>query len=163
MGSGTSSRSPLKGTRRNLPPRGLRRPPPRDRDRPGVGGVGTLTTGLDDHRDPDGEKIEEGIEGGEDGRTHARDFERASYVARIAPPMLPRGRRRKGVDGRGSSSPPGRQRRLPVRMDQCRSAVIVVCCPPRTRVTIRYRRSFGWEEEDKDNDSYGSQERDDYE
>jgi hypothetical protein len=37
-----------------------------------------LTTGLDDDQDSDGEKIEESIEGGEDGRTHARDFERAS-------------------------------------------------------------------------------------
>jgi hypothetical protein len=37
--------------------------------------------GLDNHRNPDGEIIEEGIEGGEDGRTHARGFERASYVA----------------------------------------------------------------------------------
>jgi hypothetical protein len=45
--------------------------------------------GLDDHRDPDGEKIEEGIEGGEDGCTHACNFERALYVVRIAPPMLP--------------------------------------------------------------------------
>ncbi len=101
-------------------PRGSRRPPHRDRDRPGVGGVGTPTTGLDDHRDPDGEKIEEGIEGGEDGRTHARDFERASYVAQIAPPMLP--------------------------------AVVVVCFPPWTRVTILDRRSFGREEEDEDDD-----------
>ena len=55
-------------------------------------------------------------EGRTDVRTHARDFERASYVARIAPPMLP--------------------------------AVVVVCCPPWTRVTIRDRRSFGREEED---------------
>ncbi len=54
-----------------------------------MGQVGTPTTGLDDHRSPDGEKIEEGIEGGEDRCTHARDFERLSYVARIAPPMLP--------------------------------------------------------------------------
>jgi hypothetical protein len=37
-------------------------------------------TGLNDHYNPDGEKIEEGTEGGEGGRTHARDFERASYV-----------------------------------------------------------------------------------
>jgi len=109
-GSGTSSSSPSKGTWRNSTPRGSRRPPRRDRDRPGVGGVGTPTTGLDDHRDPDGEKIEEGIEGGEDGRTHAREFERAPYVAQIAPPMLPRGRRREGVDRRRSSSMPGRRR-----------------------------------------------------
>ena len=69
------------------------------------------TIGLEDHRDPDAEKIEEGIEGGEDGRTHAhaRDFERASYVARIVPPMLPRGRRREGVDRRGSSLMLGRR------------------------------------------------------
>ncbi len=46
-------------------------------------------TGLEDHRNPDGGKIKEGIEGGEDGCTHARDFERALYVARIAPSMLP--------------------------------------------------------------------------
>jgi hypothetical protein len=44
--------------------------------------------GLDNHHKPYGEKIEEGIEGGEDGRTHARDFERALYVVQIAPPML---------------------------------------------------------------------------
>jgi hypothetical protein len=74
-----------------------------------VGGVGTPTMGLDDHRNPDGEKIEEGIEGGEDER---RDFERASYVARIAPPMPPRGLRRKGVDQCRLSSPPGRHRVL---------------------------------------------------
>ncbi len=108
MGSGTSSRPLSKGTRRNSAPRGSRRPPRRDRDRlgVGVGGVGTPTTGPDDHRDLDGEKIKEGIEGGEDGR---QNFEQASYVARVELPMLPRGRRRKGVDGRGSSSPPGRQ------------------------------------------------------
>jgi hypothetical protein len=47
------------------------------------------TTGLDNHCNPDAEKIKEGIKGGEDGRTHARDFKQASYVAQIAPPMLP--------------------------------------------------------------------------
>jgi hypothetical protein len=51
--------------------------------------------GPDDHRNPDGEKVKEGIEGGEDGR---RDFERASYVARFTPPMPLRGQWRKGVD-----------------------------------------------------------------
>jgi hypothetical protein len=139
MGSGTSSRPPSKGTRRNSASRGSRRPPRRDRDRLGVGGVGTPTTGPDDHRDPDGEKIEEGIEGGEDGR---RDFKRASYVARIAPLMLPRGRRRKGVDRRGLSSPPGRRRRLPARVDQRRAVVIVVCFPPRTSFAIWDRHSY---------------------
>jgi hypothetical protein len=79
-----------------------------------------LTTRLDDHHDPNGEKIEEGIEGGEDGRTHARGFERALCMARIAPPML--------------------------------LAVLIVCFPPWTRVTILDQRSFGREEEDKDND-----------
>jgi hypothetical protein len=44
-------------------------------------------------------KIKEGIEGGEDRRTHARDFKQASYVVQIAPPMPPRGQRRKGVGG----------------------------------------------------------------
>jgi hypothetical protein len=53
-----------------------------------VGGVGTPTTGLDDNRDPDGEKIEQGIEGGEDGRTHAPNFKWASYVVQIVLPML---------------------------------------------------------------------------
>jgi hypothetical protein len=86
-------------------------------------------TGLDNHRDPDGEKIEDGIEGGEDERTHAHNFEQVSYVARIAPPMLP--------------------------------AVVVVCCPPWTRVTIRDWRSFGREEEDEDDDGDCSRERDD--
>ncbi len=65
-------------------------------------------------------KIEEGIEGGEDGGTHARDFEQALYVAQIAPPMLP--------------------------------AVVVICFPPWTRVTIREWRLFGREEEDEDDD-----------
>ncbi len=55
-------------------------------------------TGLEDYCNPDMKKIEEGIKGGEDGRMHARDFERALYVAQIAPPMLPRGRRREGLD-----------------------------------------------------------------
>jgi hypothetical protein len=41
-------------------------------------------------------KIKEGIEGGEDGCTHTRNFERASYVAQIAPLMLPRGQWREG-------------------------------------------------------------------
>jgi hypothetical protein len=63
-----------------------------------VGGVRTLTTGLDDHHDPDGGKIEEGIEGGQDGCMHAYDFKQASYVVRIMPPMLLRGRQREGVD-----------------------------------------------------------------
>ncbi len=96
-----------------------------------MGGVGTPTTGLDNHRNPNGEKIKEGIEGGEDRRTHACDFERVLYVARIAPPMLP--------------------------------AVIVVCFPPWTRVTIRDWHSFGREEDDEDNDGDCSQERYDYE
>ncbi len=87
-------------------------------------------TGLDNHRDPNGEKIKESIEGGEDGRMHARNFKRALDVARIAPPMLP--------------------------------AVVVVCCPPWTRVTIWDRRSFGREEEDQDDDGDCSQERDNY-
>ncbi len=95
-----------------------------------MGGVGTPTTGLDNHCNPDGGKIEEGIEGGEDGLTHARNFKRASYVAQIAPPILP--------------------------------AVVVVCFPPWTRVTIQDWRSFGMEEEDEDDDRDCSQERDDY-
>ncbi len=95
-----------------------------------MGGVGTPTTGLDNHCNPNGEKMEEGIEGGEEGHTHACNLERASYVAQITPPMLP--------------------------------AVVVVCFPPWTRVTIRDRHSFGWEVEDEDNDGDCSQERDDY-
>jgi hypothetical protein len=87
--------------------------------------------GLEDHCDPNGEKIEEGIEGGEDGRTHTHNFKRASYMVQIVPPMLP--------------------------------AVVVVCCPPWTRVTIQDWRSFGQEEEDKDNDGDCLQQRDDYE
>jgi hypothetical protein len=66
-----------------------------DRDRLGVGGVRTPTTGPNDHRNHYGEKIKEGIEGGEDKH---RDFKRASYVARITPPMPPRGQQRKGMD-----------------------------------------------------------------
>jgi hypothetical protein len=69
-----------------------------------------LTTGLDDHPDPDGGKIKEGIEEGEDGRMHAHNLEWASYVAGIVPPMLPRGQRREEVDQCGSSMMPGRQR-----------------------------------------------------
>jgi hypothetical protein len=76
-GSGTSSRPPLKGTRQNLAPWGSQRPPRQDWDRPGGGGFRMPTTGPDDHHDPNGEKVEEGIEGGEDGRC---DFEQASYV-----------------------------------------------------------------------------------
>ncbi len=74
---------------------GVAAPPRWERDWPGVGGVRTPTTWLDDRHDPDRGKVEEGIEGGEDKR---RNFERASNVAQIAPPMRPRGRRRKGVD-----------------------------------------------------------------
>jgi hypothetical protein len=48
-------------------------------------------TGLDDHCNPDKEKIKEELGGGEDGCTHACNFKQASYVAQIAPPMLPRG------------------------------------------------------------------------
>ncbi len=48
-----------------------------------------LTTGLDNNRNPNREKVKEGIEGGEDGCTHTRDFEWALYMAQIAPPMLP--------------------------------------------------------------------------
>jgi hypothetical protein len=44
--------------------------------------------GPDIHHNPDGEKIKEGIERGEDGRC---DFKQALYVARIMPPTLPRG------------------------------------------------------------------------
>jgi hypothetical protein len=59
---------------------------------------------------PTGEKSKRAWkEGRTDVRTHARDFERASYVARIASPILPRGRRREGVDRRESSSTPGRR------------------------------------------------------
>jgi hypothetical protein len=114
MGSGTSSMPPLKGTRQNLAPRGSRLPPRWDRDLLGVGGVGMPTTGPDNHCDPNRGKIKEGIEGGEGGR---RDFERASYVAQTAPLMLLRGQRRKGVDQRGSSPPPGQRRQLPARVD----------------------------------------------
>ncbi len=46
-----------------------------------MGGVGTPLTGLEDHHDPNTEKLKEGIEGGEDGRMHARDFELVPYVA----------------------------------------------------------------------------------
>jgi hypothetical protein len=133
MGLGMTLRPPLKGTRQNLAPRGSRRPPRQDQDWLRVGGVGTPITGPGDHRNPDGDKVEEAIEGGEDGR---HDFKRASYVAQIVPPMLPRGRRRKGVDRRGSSSPPGRQQRLPAHVDQRWAAVIIVCCPPWTSFTI---------------------------
>jgi hypothetical protein len=55
--SGTSSRPPSKGTRQNLVSWGSRRPPFWDRNWLGVGGVGTPTTGLEDHRNPDGEKV----------------------------------------------------------------------------------------------------------
>ncbi len=96
-----------------------------------MGGVRTPTTVLDDHRGPEEEKIKEGIEGGEDGRTHTRNFKQALYVARIAPPMLP--------------------------------AIVVVCFPPWTRVTIRDWHSFGWEEDDKDDDGNCLRERDNYE
>jgi hypothetical protein len=72
-------------TKRNLAPRGSWRPPQWDQDRPGVGGAQTPMTGLDDHRNPDGEKVDKGVEGGEDGSHH---FERASYVVQFAPPIL---------------------------------------------------------------------------
>jgi hypothetical protein len=49
------------------------RPPRRDRDRLGVGGVGTPTTGLDDHRDPDGEKIEAGVVSGANCAAYAAE------------------------------------------------------------------------------------------
>jgi hypothetical protein len=88
MGLRTSLRPPLKGMRQNLAPRGLQHPPHQDRDRLGARGVGTPTSGSDDHCNPDGEKVKEGIEGGEDGRC---DFEQVLYTAQIAPPMLPRG------------------------------------------------------------------------
>ncbi len=64
----------------------------------GRGGVGTPTTGLEDHRDLNGEKIKERIEGGEDRCTHARDFKQALYVAHIVPLMLLRVQRREGGD-----------------------------------------------------------------
>jgi hypothetical protein len=62
----------------NLAPWGLWRPPQRDQDWPGVGGARMPTMGPDDHCNPDGEKVDKGIEGGEDG---SRNFEQASYVA----------------------------------------------------------------------------------
>ncbi len=77
-GVGEEFEAPLERDEAKFGPSGVAAFPCRDRDRPGLGGVGTPTTGLDDHRDPDGGKIEEGKEGGEDGR---RDFELASYVA----------------------------------------------------------------------------------
>ncbi len=122
--------SPLERDLAEFDPSGVAASPPLGSGSAGGGGVRTPTTGLDDHCNPDEEKNEEGIEGGEDGRTHAHDFKRASYVAQIAPPML--------------------------------LAVVVVCFPPWMRVTIRDRRSFGWEEEDKEDDGDCSQEKDDY-
>jgi hypothetical protein len=104
MGSEISLRPPLKGTRQNLAPRRSRHPSHQDQDWLGVWGVRMPTTGPDNHHNPYREKVEKGIEGGEDGH---RDFKRASYVAGIVPPMLPRGQQRKGVDRRGLSSPPG--------------------------------------------------------
>jgi hypothetical protein len=98
MRLGISSRPPLKGTRQHFAPRGLRRPPHWDQDRLGGGGVRMPTTGPDDHCNPNGVKIKEGIEGGEEGPL---DFKRALYVAQIATTMLPRGQQRKGVDQRG--------------------------------------------------------------
>jgi hypothetical protein len=46
--------------------------------------------GLDNHCNHARGNIKEGIEGGEDGRMHTHNFERASYVVQIVPPMLPR-------------------------------------------------------------------------
>ncbi len=59
-----------------------------------AGGEGSRNAN-DGAGNPDGEKIELGTEGGED---ECCNFERALYVAGIMPPMLPRGRWRKGVD-----------------------------------------------------------------
>ncbi len=79
-------------------------------------------------------------------------------------PPLPKGpMEREGVDQRGSSLTPDQQQRQPACMDWCQSAVVVVCCPPWMRVTIRDWHFFGREEEDKDNDGNGLQERDNYE
>jgi hypothetical protein len=104
---GDEFEAPLKGTRQNSALWGSRRPPRWDWVQLGVGGVRTLTTGLDNHCNPNAEKNEEGIEGGEDGRTHAHDFEWALYMAQFLPPMLPRGQRKKGVDQCRLSSMPG--------------------------------------------------------
>ncbi len=54
-----------------------------------------VTTGLDDHPNPNREKTKEGIEGGEDKHCN---FEWASYMAPIAPPMPPRDQQRNGED-----------------------------------------------------------------
>jgi hypothetical protein len=92
-------KAPLKMAEVEFSPSGVAASPPSGSGLSGGGGgVRTPTTGLDNHRNPDGEKIEEGIEGWEDRCTHTRDFERALYVVQIGPPMLPRGQQREGVD-----------------------------------------------------------------
>jgi hypothetical protein len=50
-----------------------------------------------------------------------------------------------------------------MRADQCQAtAVVIVCCPPQTRVMIQDWGSFRREEEDEDNDGNCLQERDNY-
>ncbi len=59
-----------------------------------------------------------------------------------------------------SSSTLGQRRRMPTRVDQCRAAVVVVCCPSWMSFTIWDWRSFRREEEDEEDDSNGSRKRD---
>ncbi len=106
-------------------------------------------------------RIKEGIEGGEDKHMHTRKWKWALYVEQIALPMPLRVQWRKGVDRCGSSSMPSRQQQRPAHRDWRWAAVVVVCCP-QTGSTIWDWRSFGREEEDKDNDGNGLQERDHY-
>jgi hypothetical protein len=94
-GLGTRLSPPLKVARRNSAPHGV---PVSPLLGPGSarGGVSqNSNNGADDHCNPDGGEIKEGIEGGED---ECPNFKRALYVAQIAPPMPPRGRQRKVVD-----------------------------------------------------------------
>jgi hypothetical protein len=129
------------------------------------------TTGPNDHPDPNGEKIEEGIEGGEDGRC---DFEQVLYVAQIVPPILLRGQRRKGVDQRGLSHHRANNNNCPhvwinagpplllyvALLGQVSpSGTGVHMLSPKTSFMIWDRCSFGREEEDEEDDGDSSREK----
>jgi hypothetical protein len=75
-GVGDKFEAPLKRDEAEFHPSGVTASPPLGSGSAGGGGVGTPTTGPDNHRNPDGGKIKEGTItiGGEDGRCN---FKRA--------------------------------------------------------------------------------------
>jgi hypothetical protein len=92
-GVGNKFEAPLERDKTEFCPSGVAASPSLGSGSPRGGGSQNANNGAGVSSQFQCGKNRRGIEGGEDGHTHARDFEQALYVAQIAPPMLQRGQR----------------------------------------------------------------------